>query len=124
MSVLKYWDIAEVPRSVSNDCSVAMKALLIEKKMQAFDGFERHKKPHTSNNFRWDPMAQQEINYWLMKTSLWVISNDLSESGISIQTREIANMGEEKPLTNQGNRIEKNKGSLINCECKDSTNYI
>ncbi len=31
-------------------------------------------------------MAEQEPSYWLMKSSLYVIATDLSESRISIQT--------------------------------------
>ncbi len=42
------------------------------------------------------PTSSKEINYWPIKTSLLVISKDLGESGISIQTREIVKSKEEK----------------------------
>ena len=57
-----------------------------------------------------------EINYWLMKSSLQVIATDLSESGISIQTREMVKMEEKKPLANKEEKKEKEENSLLNYE--------
>ena len=65
-----------------------------------------------------------EINYWLMKSSLQVIATDLSESGISIQTRGMVKMEEEKPLTKKEDKKEKDENSLLDYECDEDDDGV
>ena len=45
-----------------------------------------------------------------------MIATNLSESGISIQTREMVKMEEEKPLSNKEEGKEQNENSLLHYE--------
>ena len=55
-----------------------------------------------TTHFRWDPMAQQEPSYWLMKSEPNVYG--------------IEHLKEEKPLTNKEEKKEKDENSLLNYE--------
>ena len=59
-----------------------------------------------------------------MKSSLQVIATDLSESGISIQTREMVKMEEEMPLTNKEEKKEKDENSLLNYEYDENDDGV
>ncbi len=53
-----------------------------------------------------------------------MITTDLSESGISIQTREMMKMDEEKPLRAKKDRKEKKENSLLNYEYDEDDDGI